>query len=143
MKKIKAILSGLAIGGAALLAPVQAFAAEEEETLGQKMSFAVQNTVIGIVTVFAMLLLMALVIYCLRFLPKLIGRFTKKEESANDADTAQGSETAREIPPAAAAEAAPAPDNDPALIAVIAAAIAADEQVPVGSFVVRTIKKRL
>ncbi len=144
MKKGKRWISGLAVGGAAFLIPVQAFAAEEEQTLGQKMAFAAQNTVIGISIVFGMLLLMCLVIYCFRFLPKLVGRFTGQKKSGEEQEEKREATDAATPPPVT--EQAAAAGDDEELIAVITAAIAAaraeETPAPVGSFVVRTVKRR-
>ncbi len=154
IKRIPALIGAAAV----FLIPVQAFAAEEEETMRQKLGFAAQNTVVGIVTVFCMLLLMALVIYLFRFLPKLIGLFQRKDKSEQGQE--QETKKAASPPPVQDAAAAPlgaeqaaaASPSDAELVAVITAAIAAAREaeaqtsapldMPVGSFVVRTIKKR-
>ncbi len=138
MKKVKRWVSGLMVGGAAFLVPVQVFAAEEDQTLGQKMSFAAQNTLIGISIVFGMLLLMSLVIYCFRFLPRIFGRSGKSDTSGQE----QAETEATTAQPVMKQDA----DDDAELVAVITAAIAAaraeETPAPVGSFVVRTIKRR-
>ncbi len=143
MKKVKRWVCGLLLGGAAFLVPVQVFAAEENQTLGQKMAFAAQNTVIGISIVFGMLLLMILVIYCFRFLPKLVGRFTGQNGSGQEQEkTGEVTGKAAGTPVTEQATA----EDDAELVAVITAAIAAaraeETSAPVGSFVVRTIKRR-
>lgn len=91
------------------------------------------NTVLGMGTVFIMLIVMALVIYCFRIIPVLQKKFAKKEEVPETAVT--------NIPAAEPVFAVDETDNLE-LVAVIAAAIAAGEQVPVDSFRVRTIKRR-
>lgn len=91
------------------------------------------NTILGMGTVFIMLIVMALIIYCFRIIPVIQKKFAKKEEVPEIA-----------VPNIPAAEPVFAVDetDDLELVAVIAAAIAASEQVPVDSFRVRTIKRR-
>lgn len=93
---------------------------------------ACYNTILGIGTVFVMLIIMSLLIYCFRIIPTLQEKFSKKDTAAAPA-------------PKKVAAPAPVRENlvdDLELVAVIAAAIAASEQVPVDSFQVRTIKRR-
>ncbi len=154
MKKLIKRISVLFAGCAAFLMPLEAFAASDDQTMREKMSFAAQNTVIGIVTVFCMLILIMLVIYLFRFLPKLVGFFTGKNKSDREEEKKEEKVNAQSPPPVNEQAASPpgtgqaAPDltDDAELVAVITAAIAAaraeEEQTPVGSFVVRTIRKR-
>ncbi|MCC8141806.1 MAG: OadG family protein [Lachnospiraceae bacterium] len=158
MKRIKngifALLAGIA---AFMLLPMQAFAVEP--TMGEKMKAASYNTVVGIVTVFLMLVVISLVIYCLRFLPRLVNRSKQQEtrepepgtervrmeasEPSSAKTAAQPDVSEKAAQPDVSIQTASAPQTDKTeLVAVIAAAIAAQEQVPVGSFVVRTIKRR-
>ena len=106
-------------------------------TMSQRLATAGANTIIGIATVFAVLVLLSLIIYCFKFVNKAATPPAKKAESAP-------APKAPAAPVKAAAPKAPAaqdPMNDPALIAVIAAAIAAAEDKPVEGFVVRSIKR--
>ncbi len=91
------------------------------------------NTILGIGTVFIMLIIMALIIYCFRIIPIIQNKFAKKTEEPQtlDADNYMAE------PVFVADE-----TDDLELAAVIAAAIAASEQAPVDSFRVRTIKRR-
>lgn len=91
------------------------------------------NTILGMGTVFIMLIVMALIIYCFRIIPVIQKKFEKKEEIP---------ESAAVSAPAAEPVVAVDETDDLELVAVIAAAIAASEQVPVDSFRVRTIKRR-
>ncbi len=156
MKKLIKRISVLLAGCAAFLMPLEAFAASDDQTMKEKMGFAAQNTVIGIVTVFSMLILIMLVIYLFRFLPRLVGFFTGKNKSdqqeaqsgAKEKVSAASPPPVREqaAGPSGTGQAAPDLTDDAELVAVITAAIAAaraeEEQTPVGSFVVRTIRKR-
>ena len=111
---------------------------DTNQTMSQRLSAAGANTIIGIATVFAVLVLLSLIIYCFKFVNLAVAPPAKKE-------TAPAAPKAPAKAPAAKAEvaAAPAKDpmSDPALIAVIAAAIAAAEDKPVEGFVVRSIKR--
>ena len=133
MKKRKKWISGLLAAVFGMLMPITAFASEG--SLGQMMREASFNTVLGIGTVFIMLIVIALIIYCFRFIPMLQKKFSKskKEEAA----VLEQPQKMAQMAPAPSA-----PEDDLELIAVIAAAIAASEQVPPDSFVVRTIKRR-
>lgn len=103
-------------------------------TLSEKMSKAGMNTVMGIGTVFVMLIIMSLLISCFQFIPKIQAAFTKKKEEP--AVTA--------APVAAPAPVAEAEDvtDDLELVAVISAAIAAYEGTSADGFVVRSINKK-
>ncbi len=104
-------------------------------TMGQRLTTAGGNTITGIATVFAVLVLLSLIIYCFKFVNKAATPPAKKEAPA--APKAAAPKAAAKAAPAAAVD----PMNDPALIAVIAAAIAAAEDKPVEGFVVRSIKR--
>ena len=126
-------IKGIAAGGLGLLAlqlpgmTVFAQAADRKARLAN----ALQNTVLGMGTVFIMLIAIALIIYCFRIIPVIQKKFAKKAEPVAEA------------PKATPAQAASVQEtNDLELVAVIAAAIAASENVPVDSFRVRTIKRR-
>lgn len=131
MKKIKKIFSVLIAGIAAMMVPTAAFGAEE--SLGSLMKEAGFNTILGIGTVFIMLIVISLIIYCFRFIPMIQKAFSKKK----DVEEAPQKTVSVPAPAVAVQE-----TDDLELVAVIAAAIAASEQVPLDSFVVRTIKRR-
>ncbi|MCR5415574.1 MAG: OadG family protein [Pseudobutyrivibrio sp.] len=104
-------------------------------TLGETMSKAGLNTIMGILIVFTMLVIMSGVIKCFEIIPKLEKRAKDKKE---------GKTAANEVVVPAAAPVAQAKNetDDLQLIAVIAAAIAASTGASTDSFVVRSIKKR-
>lgn len=106
-------------------------------TISQRLAAAGANTIIGIATVFAVLVLLSLIIYCFKFVNKAVAPPAKKAASA-PAPKAPAAPIKKAAPKAPAV---PDPMNDPALIAVIAAAIAAAEDKPVEGFVVRSIKR--
>lgn len=100
-----------------------------DETFGELMGKAGLNTLIGMGTVFIVLILISLIISCFSVIPKLQDKFTKKPE-----------------PVVAPQPAAPAPveeelADDTELVAVIAAAIAAYEGTSADGFTVRSIKR--
>ena len=105
---------------------------EGEESLGEKMANAAGNTLMGMGTVFLVLIFISLLISCFKFIPQIMDKFTKKpsvEEKPEVVEETSETVTANE-------------ENDSELIAVIAAAIAASEQTSTDSFVVRSIRRR-
>lgn len=119
-----------------LTGEVVTFSAEgtDSMSLGTIFKKAGINTIIGMGTVFVMLIFISILIWLLGFVPKLIGG--KKEEKP-----------VAPVPVAAAPVAAPiaaketAGTDDKELVAVIAAAIAAATGSSTDSFVVRSIRK--
>lgn len=109
-------------------------------TMGDLMEKAALNTLIGMGTVFIVLILISLIIACFGFIPKLQATFAKKEtekqintEGINNAvaQIAQQEETQEDA------------TDDTELVAVIAAAIAAFEgSTNTEGFVVRSIRRR-
>ncbi|MBR5952531.1 MAG: OadG family protein, partial [Pseudobutyrivibrio sp.] len=102
-------------------------------TLGEIMKKAALNTVMGILIVFAMLVVMSAVIKGFEIIPKIEKKLKESKETAED------------VRPVAAAVPVSSSNNetdDLQLVAVIAAAIAASTGASTDSFVVRSIKKR-
>ena len=106
--------------------------------MGKTLQRAGLNTLMGIGTVFVMLVLLSLLISLFRFIPN---------PEAKKAAEAKAAKAAKEAEAAAIAAAAPAPAaeenlaDDGELVAVIAAAIAAAEGTTTDGFVVRSIRK--
>ena len=99
-------------------------------TLGEKMEKAALNTLMGMGTVFVVLILISLIIYAFRFIGDLqnIGKKKQIEEAAvNETPVVE-----EEVPLT----------DDLELVAVISAAIAASEGTTTDSFVVRSIHRR-
>lgn len=93
------------------------------------------NTLLGMGTVFVMLIFMSFIISLIKYVPALLnGTSKKKKEEAPKAAPAPA--------PAAVAEPEAEEVDDTELIAVIAAAIAAAEGTSTDGFVVRSIKRR-
>ena len=100
------------------------------------MARAALNTLIGMGTVFAVLILISVIIACFGFIPKIQAMFTKK------ADKTEATASAATAPVATASvveEEELADDTE--LVAVIAAAIAAYEGTSADGFRVRSIKR--
>ena len=117
---------------------LESAALNEESTMGDAMTRAALNTLIGMGSVFVVLILIIFVISLFGYIPKIQAALDKKKASASEA------------PKAAPAPAAPAPvveevvdySDDLELVAVIAAAIAAYEgETSTDGFVVRSIRK--
>lgn len=104
-----------------------------EYTMGETMKKAALNTLIGVGTVFSVLILISLIIGCFGIIPKIQAKFTKKPavetKAAVDNTIAQIIEREEQ-------------SDDLELIAVIAAAIAASEgAASTDGFVVRSIRR--
>lgn len=103
-------------------------------SMGEKMAAAGMNTIVGIATVFVVLLLLCFIISLMVYIPKFVDALSKKKTKT---------------PEVSAPKAAPAPvetveeelADDSELVAVIAAAVAAYENTSADGFVVRSIKK--
>ena len=97
------------------------------------------NTVLGMGTVFAVLIFLAFLISLMQYIPNLLEMFTKK-----DAENAQPTVEVVQSAPKVATKPAVKVDtvDDLELIAVITAAIAAQEGTTTDGFVVRSIRRR-
>lgn len=103
------------------------------ESFGELMTRAAMNTLLGMGTVFIVLILIMFIISAFKFIPEIQAAFSKKKEAPAPA-----------VPVAAApvAEEAVEEADDRELVAVIAAAVAAYEgKTSTDGFVVRSIKK--
>ena len=98
-------------------------------SLGEIMQKAALNTVMGIMTVFVILVLISFVIFGFNIVPYLEKKLSKDEQK-QDAVSAETFEASEDV------------TDDLELVAVIAAAIASDTGAPTDSFVVRSIKRR-
>ena len=107
-------------------------------SIGEIMEKAGLNTILGMGTVFVILIFISILISLFKYIPALEAKFKNKGKA----------ESTQEAAPAPAAVAAPVVEeasNDDELAAVISAAIAAYEAEAGGStdgFVVRSIKRR-
>ena len=112
----------------------QSVTVNPEYTLSEILAKAGMNTLLGMGTVFAVLILISLIIYCFNFIPVIQAKFGKKKE-----------ESAPAAKPAAAPVAAPV-EEEPAvdegeLVAAITAAICAYTGSSSDGFVVRSIRR--
>lgn len=104
-------------------------------TMGEKMTNAALNTLLGMGTVFIVLILISLIISCFSLIPKIQSAFAKKEKK---------SETEKSVDNTIAQIVAAEEADDTELIAVISAAIAAYEAANGGSsdgVVIRSVRK--
>lgn len=115
---------------------VESAALNVDYTFGQKMQKAGLNTLLGMGTVFIVLIIIMIVISCFNFIPKIQAMFAKDEP-------------VKEISAPAPSPVPTEPEyedetDDTELIAVISAAIAAYEgqTVESGGYVVRSIRRR-
>ncbi len=100
--------------------------------VGEILTKAGLNTVLGMGVVFAVLIFLAFLIAGLKYIPVLLKLFEKKEETV----------AVEETPVAAATEPVEELSDDLELVAVITAAIAAQEGTSTDGFVVRSIRRR-
>ena len=104
-------------------------------SIGEKMEQAALNTVMGMGTVFVVLIFISAIISLFKFIPSIIDSFGKNKKSEENKETATESKDSVPV--------VEQPVSDDAeLIAVIAAAIAASENTTTDGFVVRSIRKR-
>ena len=107
-------------------------------SLGEIVEKAGLNTLLGMGTVFVVLIFISFIIYLLGFIPKLQKKLSGKGKAAEEKK-----ETPVQAAPAPAVSAPQAAGTDDGeLAAVIAAAIAASEGTSTDGFVVRSIKRR-
>lgn len=109
-------------------------------TFGEKMQKAGLNTLMGMGTVFTVLILISLIIYCFRFISVLQDKLSGKGSNAESkAEEASAAAVAAEL---AAEGRQTAPMDDLELVAVISAAVAAASGTSADGFVVRSIRRR-
>lgn len=112
---------------------------DEIYSLGETMQKALMNTLMGLGTVFCILILISLIIYAFKVIPYLTKKAEEKKAAAAGAATQA---VVAETPKAAEPEPAAPAQDDLELIAVISAAVAAAEGTSADGFVVRSIKRR-
>lgn len=111
-----------------------------ESTIGELMGNAALNTLIGMGTVFAVLILISLIISGFRIIPRIQENMAKKKAPA-EKSTGVDNAVAQILEQEAVEEVGEADDLE--LVAVIAAAIAASEgAATTDGFVVRSIRRR-
>ena len=108
-----------------------------KDSFGASVGKAGMNTVIGLGTVFVVLLFLTFIISQIPWIPDIINR-KKKQETASESSAPAPAPA----PAPVVEEAVEEETDDLELIAVISAAIAASEQAPADGFVVRSIRRR-
>ena len=106
-----------------------------DQTMGELMTKAAMDTLMGMMTVFAVLILISIIIWAMGGIPKLQAKLAKKPESKKEESI---DNTIAQI-----VEKEESTEDDTELVAVIAAAIAAYEgSQSTDGFVVRSMRKR-
>ena len=113
---------------------ITALNVEQVYSTSEKMGKAALNTVMGILTVFVMLIIISLIISCFKLIPAIVDFFANRKEKK-----AKANEPVVDTTVTAVEETV---EDDLELIAVITAAIAASTGASTDSFVVRSIKRR-
>ena len=114
---------------------VETVTVDLEYSMGEKMQKAAMNTVMGMGTVFVMLIIICLIISCFAVIPKIEKKLKDRKKSKEK--EAYVPEFVYEIPKAEVSL-----TEEYELVAVIAAAIAAYTGQTTDDFVVRSIKRR-
>ena len=117
---------------------VQSVDVSPHYTMGEILYKAVMNTIIGMGTVFLVLIFISLVIYCFKFIPAIQKKFSRKKKSESTEPVAP---VASESMPAAVQEPEEELADDTELVAAITAAICAYEGTSADGFVVRSIRR--
>ncbi|MDD5866875.1 MAG: OadG family protein [Lachnospiraceae bacterium] len=99
-------------------------------SLGETMSKAALNVLMGMLVVFSVLIIISLVIYAFRIIPYLQKKFSGQEDTEKQAAVKEEVEETEETA------------DDGELVAVIAAAVAASTGMTTDDFVVRSIRRR-
>ncbi len=102
-------------------------------SMGEILTKAGLNTLLGMGTVFAVLIFLAFLISLMQYIPVLMDLFNKKDKKTEAKEASVSTEAAVETVEVA---------DDLELIAVITAAIAAQEGTSTDGFVVRSIRRR-
>lgn len=112
-----------------------------EYTTGEKMAKAGQNTLMGMATVFLVLIFISLIIAQFDKLNKLVEKITGSNRGSADSESGKAAPAVDTVIPAATAPADPM--SDPQLVAVITAAVMAYSAASGSSdrLIVRSIKK--
>lgn len=123
-----------------------AITVEEKQTLSDKMDSALLNTIIGMGTVFVVLIFMSLLIAMFKIVPKIQNKMAKKQEVSEMKDVASIDTTVSQITEQEELEEEEELVDDGELVAVITAAIMASmasqgEEIPADGLVVRSIKR--
>lgn len=109
-------------------------------SMGEILQKAGLNTLLGMGTVFVVLIIISVIISLLKYIPKLQAAFTKKAEPQQVAPASVSETPAAEVAEEVVVE--ETQEDDTELVAVIAAAIAASEGTSTDGFVVRSIRRR-
>lgn len=115
----------------------QSVTLDPKYNLGEILAKAGMNTILGMGTVFIVLIFISLVIYCFNFIPSIQAKFSRKKKAEEAPKAAPAPAKAAPAPAAAAEELV----DDGELVAAITAAICAYSGTSSDGFVVRSIRR--
>lgn len=117
---------------------MQSLAVNADYTIGEILRKAGLNTLLGMGTVFSVLIFISFMISLFKYIPLLEKKLTARKNQAEKNAVKSTAAPAKSV----VTETAEPGLDDPELIAVIAAAVAAAEGASTDSFVVRSIRRR-
>lgn len=145
MSMIACLSAGAAFSSQGAVLAAAEGASQQGYSLAEKMSQALVNTMIGMATVFIILILISYIIGCFRYIHKFEEYLAQRKaaKQARKAQARNGLAAAAEEKPVAAAQPQESQElvDDLELVAVITAAIAASENTSADSLIVRSIKR--
>lgn len=115
----------------------QSVTLDPEYSIGEILGKALMNTVLGMGTVFAVLIFISLIIYCFNFIPDIQARFSRNKINLDEAKATSAPAKAAAAPVKEAEDLI----DDGELVAAITAAICAYSGSSSDGFVVRSIKR--
>ncbi|MBA4698256.1 MAG: OadG family protein [Ruminococcus sp.] len=121
---------------------LQSVTVSADYSMGEILKKAILNTLLGMGTVFLVLIFISIIISLLKYVPDLLaGKRKTREQKVEEIEQRAASVPENSEPAAVIAEKSE-DMADTVLVAVIAAAIASAEEISPQSFVVRSIKRR-
>jgi sodium pump decarboxylase gamma subunit len=116
---------------------VQSVTLDPKYSLGEILGKALMNTILGMGTVFAVLIFISLIIYCFNFIPDIQAKFSRNKINLDEAKATSAPAKAAAAPVKEAEDLI----DDGELVAAITAAICAYNGSSSDGFVVRSIKR--
>lgn len=117
---------------------IETITVSADYTQGEILKKAGLNTVLGMGTVFSVLIFISLIISLMKYIPAIQKKFMKKKQN-DESETVSTGNVPNPVP---AAHVKPKSTDETELFAVISAAIAASQGVNESDFIVRSIKRR-
>ena len=119
-------------------------AADSDLSISEKLPKALMNTVLGMGTVFVILICISIIIYLIKFIPSIVNMFAKKDNTVNTTLNPTNANHPTNSPVTRVNETIENLANDHELVAVITAAIMASlgDAAPADGLIVRSIRKK-